>query len=326
MKNLFLDSQIWLDLYYFSNDDLNQFDKLKDMLGIDIKLFVTKQVENEVKRNRENKIKAALAQFQDINIQFPNLCKGYDSFMTIKSSYNTFKSLHKELISNLKKDIEDENLYADKVIKECFEKVDILPYSEEIINKSILRYKCGNPPGKENSYGDAINWETLLENVPNGEDLFFISSDKDFRSPLNEKSLCKFLSHEWKEKKKSEIYFYTSLTMFLSEHIKDIQLKSENKKAELIEQLKNSPHFETTHSIISDLNEYDNWTDDQILQLFSAADYNSQIYWIISDNDISKFYKRIYNQNPDLINSKEDFQWILNKLGIVLKAEKETEE
>ena len=48
MKNLFLDSQIWLDLCYFSNDDLTQFKKLKDMLGTDIRLFVTEQVKNEV--------------------------------------------------------------------------------------------------------------------------------------------------------------------------------------------------------------------------------------------------------------------------------------
>lgn len=68
MKNLFLDSQIWLDLYYFSNDDLTQFKKLKDMLGTDIRLFVTEQVKNEVKRNRENKIKAALSQFQELKI------------------------------------------------------------------------------------------------------------------------------------------------------------------------------------------------------------------------------------------------------------------
>ena len=69
MKNLFLDSQIWLDLYSFSNDDLTQFKKLKDMLGTDIHLFVTEQVKNEVKRNRENKIKAALSQFQELKIQ-----------------------------------------------------------------------------------------------------------------------------------------------------------------------------------------------------------------------------------------------------------------
>lgn len=36
------------------------------MLGTDIRLFVTEQVKNEVKRNRENKIKAALSQFQEL--------------------------------------------------------------------------------------------------------------------------------------------------------------------------------------------------------------------------------------------------------------------
>lgn len=250
MKNLFLDSQIWLDLYYFSNDDLSQFYKLKDMLGSDIQLFVTEQVRNEVKRNRENKIKAALSQFQESKIQFPNICKGYDTFNTLKTAYETFKKIYKEFLGKLNEDIEKEKLYADEIINDYFNKVEIIPYSDEIINKSVFRYKLGNPPGKENSYGDAINWELLLEKVPNNEDLFFVSSDKDFRSPINDKALCKFLIHE-KKKKNSEIFFYTSLTMFLNEHIKDIELKSENTKAETIESLRKSPHFETTHRIIS---------------------------------------------------------------------------
>lgn len=318
MKNLFLDSQIWLDLYYFSNDDLTQFKKLKDMLGTDIRLFVTEQVKNEVKRNRENKIKAALSQFQELKIQFPNLCKGYDTFNTLKTTFETFKKIHKEFISNLNSDIEKEKLYADEIINDCFNQVEVIPYSEEIINKSVLRYKLGNPPGKENSYGDAINWELLLENVPENEDLFFVSSDKDFRSPINDKVLCNFLIHEWKEKKSSEIYFYTSLTMFFNENVKDIELKSENKKAEIIESLRKSPHFETTHRIIAQLNEYSTWNEDQVIELFKAADANNQIYSIINDDDIERFYRKIYKLYPEAINNINDLDWLLKKIGIKL--------
>jgi len=51
MKNLFIDTNIWLSLYHFTNDDLNQFNKLKDMLDDGIRLFVPRQVKDEITRN-----------------------------------------------------------------------------------------------------------------------------------------------------------------------------------------------------------------------------------------------------------------------------------
>ena len=60
MKNLFIDSNIWLSLYHFSNDDLAQFMKLKDLIGVDFNILLPEQVVDEVNRNRENKIKDAL--------------------------------------------------------------------------------------------------------------------------------------------------------------------------------------------------------------------------------------------------------------------------
>ena len=80
MINLFIDSQIWLDLYYFSSNDLVQFEKLNDMLGVDVNIIFTRQVKNEVDRNREIKIKEAMKQFKEYKLQFPNLCKGYKEY------------------------------------------------------------------------------------------------------------------------------------------------------------------------------------------------------------------------------------------------------
>ena len=57
MKYLFLDSNIWLSLYHFSSDDLEQFAKLKDLLkSKDIILMIPRQVHDEVWRNRDNKL------------------------------------------------------------------------------------------------------------------------------------------------------------------------------------------------------------------------------------------------------------------------------
>ena len=64
MKNLFIDANIWLSLYHFSSDDLEQFSKLKELVGTDIRLFIPSQIRNEVQRNRDAKIKDALTKFE----------------------------------------------------------------------------------------------------------------------------------------------------------------------------------------------------------------------------------------------------------------------
>ena len=40
MKNIFFDSNIWLSLYAFAKDDLNQFTKLSDLIGRDVTILL----------------------------------------------------------------------------------------------------------------------------------------------------------------------------------------------------------------------------------------------------------------------------------------------
>ena len=82
MKNLFIDSNIWLSLYHFTNDDLVQFGKLKELNGTDIKLFVPQQVYDEVKRKF-----------------FARIMKNMSSFlMIIRASFNDIRPGKKRLI------------------------------------------------------------------------------------------------------------------------------------------------------------------------------------------------------------------------------------
>ena len=281
MKNVFIDSQIWLSLYDFSSDDLDQFSKLNDLIDKDIKIFLTKQVVEEVRRNRDNKIKESLSQFKKVNIQTPNLCKGYEEYKAFIVLTKKLQALHKDLLGIDENDIEVEKLHADNVINDIYGKIEIIDRTPDIINEAILRYNIGNAPGKEKSYGDAINWITLLKVAPDGEDMFLISSDSDFRSSLHDNRLNKFLSKEWKEIKSSEIFLYRSLTEFFNLHLKDIELKTENLKNLLIEQLRQSFNYANTHSIIKKLSEYASWTTDQAIDLLRAADSSSQVSDII---------------------------------------------
>lgn len=292
MKNLFIDSNIWLSLYHFTNDDLVQFSKLKDMVNKSIRLFIPQQVYDEIARNREAKLKDALKAFDIKTFRFPAFCKGYPEFDTVKSAYNSFMNQVNTWKKTINADIETHHLPADETIMQIFETVELIS-CQDYVDKAYMRYRIGNPPGKDNKYGDAINWECLLANVPNGEDLYFISADKDYCSELADERIKDFLRLEWRRVKGSEIHYYKNLVPFLTENISDIKLEAEAEKQNLIDQLSNSGSFQRTHATIAMLKMFSGWTEDQIEELCAIAEDNSQVSWILKDPDVFEFYSHV---------------------------------
>ena len=293
MKNVFLDSNIWLSLYHFSNTDLEQFSKLKELNGLSLNLFIPEQTRKEVKRNRDAKIKDAIAQFEKFEFRFPSFCKSYDEYEDFYKTYKNLKTRHKKWCQRIYDDITNQTLPADKVITDLFSDCPIIESTEEVIRAAELRYREGDPPGKDNKLGDAINWECLLNSVPVGEDLYFISSDKDYKSAIDDERFNLFLMDEWEKKKKSKIYFYVDLVSFLKAHVREIELENEQKKEELIDSLHDSFNFVTTHAIISAMRKITDWNTQQIDDICAAAVNNSQVRWIIRDEDILDFYKHL---------------------------------
>lgn len=305
MKYVFLDSNIWLSVYHFTKDDLEQFKKLEEQLDKEISLIVTKQVVDEVRRNRENKLEDSLRSFVFPEIKFPAFCKNYDEYDSFHKQYQNLKKEFDNWFKVIKDDISNNNSPADNVIEDLFDSVSIALYDTEIIDKAKVRFDLGNPPGKKKSYGDSINWEILLRLVPKGEDLYFLSNDSDYCSKLDNTKFHPYLLGEWCTKKNSDIFFYKSLYEFLKDHFHEIELKSERIKEELIVGLRNSPNFSTTHSLISQLNEYTDWTDEQISRLCAAGIKNSQVSRILSDTDILHFYHSLL-RNYDVESSMDD--------------------
>lgn len=292
MKNLFIDSNIWLSLYHFTNDDLAQFGKLNQIIGQDIKLFIPQQVYDEVSRNREAKLKDAFKSFEIKAIQYPTFCKEYDEYEKFNADYSNLIKRYKAWYRKIKLDVQNQSLPADTIIHKFFEVAGLIE-CDAFIEKAYTRYRIGNPPGKDNKYGDAINWECLLATVPDGEDLYFISSDKDYRSEIFDDVFNPFLTKEWEEKKNSNIHFYTNLVPFLNKHFEDIKLKTEQDKQDLIDKLEASPNFVSTHGIIAMMNKYTGWTETQIENICSAAEDNTQVAWILGDTDVLDFYSRV---------------------------------
>lgn len=295
MINVFMDAQIWLSLYSFSNNDLKQFGKLKECItNEEVNIILTEQLIEEVYRNRENKLHDVIDKTKNISFNIPVLYQGYTKeHSQFKKQLKELQELNTEIQKKINEDIIAQNLPQDILIRELFSLATVLKTTPEIIDKAVLRFRIhGNPPGKDNKCGDAINWETLLEHYAY-DDLFFISDDKDYKSVLDKNRLNQYLENEWQNKKKTKIYFYENLSEFFAKHLSDIKLSTNKKQDKLIEDLANSWNFATTHSIISKMNKYNDWNEKQISAICNIALNNDQVSSIIEDYDIKTFLTKI---------------------------------
>lgn len=297
--NIFIDSNIWLGLYHFSSDDLSEFSKLKDTTGSHI--YITKQTIDEVKRNRIVKINDARDRFEKFKWDsgIPNL---YKEFKDETKNYNKLKNdielLRREWKNKVSVAINERTLEADEVIDDLFEKSTHIE-TDTYYDKAIIRMNIGNPPGKNNSYGDAINWEALIDCVPNNEDLYIITEDQDFYDDKNTEIVNSFLHAEWKNKKNSNLFAYRTLGNFFTKHLTTINLREEQQKDEIITELECSTSFRTTHIVIEKLTEYlGTFTENQLDRIIEAFNNNSQIYSILSDEDVDEFHNAIIISKP----------------------------
>lgn len=309
MFNIFIDSQIWLSFYKLSNEDLEQLKQLNMLLEKEIKLFLTQQVVDEVRRNRENVIAETLKGFEKSpELAFPTFVKAYPEYTDLKIKLTDLQQAHKDWLAKIKDDIKNRELLADKIIDDIFNnEKNVLPVTNEIIEKSMIRYNRGNPPGKEKSYGDAINWEILLDKCKTYKSLYFLGNDKDYLS-IDKNSFSPFLLNEWKRIKKSDIILCKTLSSFFNEYtnllkLGNIEIEIDN----IIKELENSGSFSTTHNKISKLIKFDLdvFNDDQIEWLCEIAVTNDQVLSIIEDSDIKEFYTNIlirYDEKNEIIN------------------------
>jgi hypothetical protein len=290
---LFIDTNIYLSFYHLTSDDLEELRKLILLCKQKrVKLLLPKQVLCEFQRNRENKIFEAIKVLkeQQLNPQFPQICRQYPEYNQLTKLQKEYMEIYKKLLDNIFQDEKTNALLADKILSELFACAENVTENDDIISKAKDRFDRGNPPGKEGSYGDAIIWESVLSVVPTGEDIAFISDDKDFLSILNPDEMREYLVKEWEQNKQSHIEFYRRLSQFTDTHFPEIKLSTEYEKELLINDLLRSGSFAYTHKIIGNLRTYIQFTDEQIKRLLSAAIINSQVNSIINDPDVKKFY------------------------------------
>lgn len=249
---------------------------------------------DEFLRNREAQIADALKKFEEQKLpkQFPQICKDYAEFGQIRDAIKKYEENKNKILQKLREDAKIKNLGADKLISDLFIKSKLIEYNEEILSAAKLRIELGNQPGKKGSYGDAVNWETILAVGPS-EDFYLITHDKDYISEIDERKLAQFLQEEWSQKKGTHIYFFSKLSVFFKDKFPRINLASELEKELALNKLVNSRDFKTTHEAIAQLSEISDFTLDEINEMVRASVKNSQIFWIKNDSDVKSFFNNI---------------------------------
>ena len=288
--HVFVDANIFLSFFRYTE---NELDALRQVFashedGV-VTVYLTQQVQDEVHRNREKMLKRVMTDFQTgIGIKTPNFVQNYPEAQLLKKMTKT----HKQLLEKIEIDIRKKDLLADRLLKDIFASGRVLPRDSDTDEMAIQRMRIGNPPGKKGSIGDAINWLTLLKGVPCKEDIHIISEDGDFFSLFDKESPNPFLSNEWTDKKSSILYVHRGLNPFMKKHFDGTDFAL-GIKAKLIERLKYSPSFATTHDIVTELEDCSYYSLIEVLQVLDAVVQNDQVHWIVTDSDVSDFLIRI---------------------------------
>ncbi|WP_435634401.1 PIN domain-containing protein [Pseudomonas solani] len=366
--NVFIDTNIFLNFYSFSDDKLEILDELIELSAPDkITIHLPKQVENELKRNRESKLQTAMSDFKKAQIStgIPHHMRGTETAKQYDDAVKSAEQAKRLLIANAVSLALRNELEVDQKLSRLFERSRRHAEDDDLYQKALVRMNKGNPPGKVQSIGDRYIWETLLAHVPNG-DFFIISKDGDYTSPLTMDKTSRplaYLSDEWTEKKQGgRLTIFRTINEIL-DYYKNLQNQPEinnpvppiqpppeaRQVAEpVLDQIPNAPivelgniapqpipvvprhqieqavnnlaeseSFATTHLAIANINNLlAHLTKEDAELLFKAALDNSQIRWIISDEDVNDFYLSLVNQrvtevDPELADS------IIELLGLL---------
>jgi predicted nucleic acid-binding protein len=302
--NLFIDTNIYLSFFHLTSDDLEELKKLSVVLANgEICLFLPEQVMDEFRRNRDGKLADGLKRLREqrLNLQFPQICKDYPEFVELRRLQMEYEERHSALLEKLTRDIASYSLKADILVKELFDQATIIPTANQL-DRARRRMDLGNPPGKAGSLGDAVNWEGLLEAVPKGEELNFVTDDRDFASPLDESTFDGFLMAEWTAKKLGGLLAYRRLSEFFKSKLPEIKLASEAEKDLLIGRLARSGTFATTHATVGKLSGYSEFSDAQANAIVAASLSNNQVTWILGDEDVKSLVNRVIAGREDRID------------------------
>ena len=306
--SVFIDTNVFLAFHHYTKDDIEQLKIVLELINSKkLTLYVTAQVISEYNRNREEKLLQAIKDFTSKgNLPgVPRSMAAYDEAEAYKDALEKISKAKDDLIQLVKADAAARTLPADILFDQIIEKAELIKVTDPIYLKALRRRNSGNPPGKQNTLGDQINWESLLKSVPNGTDLHIISHDGDFASKLTATDVNPYLADEWRDKNGGNLSLHEQLRPFLKDKFPSIQLAIDVEKAEVIDALITSGNFASTHAQVAKLKSMlGSVTWSEADRIFEAGLDNNQIYWIGTDEDVRAFFRELIDKFSSKISAE----------------------
>lgn len=297
MKSVFIDTNVYLRIFGKTSDTLNEIEVLLELVkSDDLNLFTTEQVQEEYFRNVEAEIDQAVRLVGAVpeKVELPRITQEFTQANDILGLVSDMRTKKKELLEAVRSAIENDELRTDAFVNKLFKNSTSVNRSEKVIEAARLRSDLGNPPGKIDSLGDQINWESLLHEVEDG-DLILISTDGDFSYKHHPDKPRKFLATEWAAHKGGELKLYNDLKTFLTSEFPDATDAKRVAIETTLKRFERSKSFLRTHAQIAILREHQkDLTWDDAYRAFRAFIDNSQVKWLAFDEDVQDFYERLH--------------------------------
>jgi hypothetical protein len=308
--HLFLDANIYLRFYKLSDSDVKELNQLVTLVKSgEVKLYLTEQARDEFHRNRDTVIAESLKWIkgQDLNPSFPRMFVNHEGYGELRKTIKAYEEQRKKMLAEITQAAIDGTLSADKLIAELFELAESIPLTNEIWETARRRYDLRNPPGKGQSYGDAVHWVSLLEAVPDGKDVLIVTQDADFKSAVDPEKVSDFLRDEWRSIKSATASVYPSLPELFRAHYPDIKLlvaleKEMVQRSLAVKALVGSANFQETHAAVEAVSRFAEFLPREAEDMLYAAVTNSQIEWILEDDDVFSFFTDLAHQYHDVID------------------------
>jgi hypothetical protein len=295
-SHVFIDTNVLLTFYAYSKDDLNELEKLVQILKTKaIKLYVTQQVVDEFYRNRDAKLYESFDSFrQPVNSSCPSFMVSLQEYELFKETLESYKEVRTKLLETARSLADARELHADQLFSKIVAQAQVIPIDDKAYAAAERRAKLGNPPGKTaQTIGDQLNWELLLAHVPKKSDLHLISRDGDYASKLDGTKPKLFLVDEWTSKNGGVLHLHEQINLFFKSVYPDEDFSLEIEKRESIDALLNSKSFASTHAAIALLEPYILFlTDEEAEEIIQGGLSNSQVAWIASDSDVNSVFDK----------------------------------
>lgn len=254
-KLLFIDTNIWLDFYRARSEAY--LDLLPRLETLSNKIIVTHQLESEYKRNRQNVILESVSELKN---KMPEKVPSIGVLATtrefsmlandIESARKRIKKLQDKLLTILEKPSEKDQIY--QTAHRIFHRDHDLVLTREDKHKKIRheirdrahrRFMHGCPPRKRNdtSFGDAINWEWMIEcAIQKNAELVIVSRDGDYGSTYNSKTYINdHLRQEFSNRvsQKRTLLLYTKVSEALKHFHVNVTTEQVKAEDDLVEKI-----------------------------------------------------------------------------------------